>query len=150
MLYIANFSYSDDNERDDNYVLMPCVVDADNADEALDRFTEMLERLHATEDLLAGATEVYLDSLVEIPEVPKDAILVQWQKIVPGDEGLVSLATALPVPSDSDAVAYGFDYEDESIGGEDEDEDEDEEDYEDDLEDEDEEETFQEPFLTFE
>ena len=143
MLYIANFSYSDENEQEDNYVLMPCVVEADDAEDALDRFTDMLERLHATGDLIEGANEIYLDSLVEMPSAPADGVVVQWQKVIPGDEGLVSLATALPVPGDSQAVAYGFDYEDDL--------DEDEEEYEDELdEDEDDEETFQEPFLTFE
>lgn len=52
MLYLGNFSYTDINDEDDNYCLMPAVVDAPDTDTALARFEELLRRLHDTSELL--------------------------------------------------------------------------------------------------
>lgn len=107
MLYVGNFSYNDDNDAADNYCLMPCLVTAVDADEALDKFADLLWRLHRTTDLLDGAREIYLDSLVELEGAPSDAVLCQWQKIVPAADGLCSITSALP-ESGSDGAAYAF------------------------------------------
>ena len=39
MLYIGNFSYTDNREDTDNICLMPLMVEASSADAALERFT---------------------------------------------------------------------------------------------------------------
>ena len=125
MLYVGNFSYNDDKDQTNNYCLMPCVVEADSADEAL---------------------EIYLDSLVELEGVPQDPVITQWQKIVPAIDGLCSVTSALPDTSVDElaASAYGWGEDD---GDEIELEDMEELDglSEDDLE----EEGMEEPFLTF-
>ncbi len=111
MLYIGNFSYSDTNEENDNYCLMPAVVEAANTDEALERFSALLRRLHEESPLLDGAKDIYLDSLVELDKAPEEAVLTQWQKIVAGDEGLFSVVSALP-GDEEDAAAFTWDDED--------------------------------------
>lgn len=145
MLYIGNFSYNDDSDSKDNYCLIPCVVEAENADEAMDKFASHFQQIRRDSDLLDGAHEIFLDSLTELEGVPSDPVICQWQKIVPAMDGLCSITSALPVTDeDSDfANAYAW--------GEDEEEHEhaDDADFEDldDLDDDDL--VSQEPFLLF-
>ena len=107
MLYIGNFNYNDDNAEHDNYCLMPAIVEATDADEALDKFQAMFERIHAGSDLIDGAHKVYLDSLIELDQAPEQAVLLQWQKIVPVDDGLCSITAALP-ELEGEGAAYSW------------------------------------------
>ena len=66
MLYVGNFSYNDENDSVDNYCLLSCLVTADNADEALDKFSDLLWHYHRDTSTLDGARDIYLDSLVEL------------------------------------------------------------------------------------
>lgn len=113
MLYLGNFNYNDDNDDAQNYCLMPAVVEAADADEALDKFQAMFERIHTGSDLLDGAKKIYLDSLVELDHAPETAVLVQWQKIVPVDDGLCSITSALPEVEGAGIAAYSWADEDE-------------------------------------
>lgn len=70
MLYIGNFNYDDANDPAENYCLMPVVVSASNPEEALSKIADLFQHLRKTSDLLDGATEIYLDSLVELEETP--------------------------------------------------------------------------------
>ena len=112
MIYVGNFSYNDSADEADNYVLMPATVKADSTEEALDKFAALFERLHNDTDLIAGADEIYLDTLIEMDDVPEDAVLLQWQKIAPCEDGLYSILSAEPEERE-DATAYGWDFEDE-------------------------------------
>ncbi len=38
MIYLGNFSYNDELDSSDNYCLMPCIVEADSTDHALELF----------------------------------------------------------------------------------------------------------------
>lgn len=143
MLYIGNFSYNDDSDSKDNYCLMPCIVEAEDAEQAMEKFAEHFQQIRKSSDLLDGAHEIYLDSLAELEAAPTEPVICQWQKIVPAMNGLCSITSALPVvDEDSDfANAYAW--------GEDEDED-DEHGHYDDLEEIDEDSMAEsEPFLLF-
>ena len=142
MLYIGNFSYNDDSDSKDNYCLMPCVVEAENADEAMEKFADHFQQIRKGSDLLDGAHEIFLDSLCELEGAPSEPVICQWQKIVPAMDGLCSITSALPATDeDSDfANAYGWGEED----------DEDEHAHYDDLDDIDEDVMSEsEPFLLF-
>lgn len=115
MLYLGNFNYNDKNDDAENYCLMPAVVEAADADEALDRFQAMFERIHAGSDLLDGAKKIYLDSLVELDHLPESAVLVQWQKIVPAGDGLCSITAALPEVEGAGIAAYSWADENEDV-----------------------------------
>lgn len=143
MLYIGNFSYNDDSDDKDNYCLMPCVVEAADPDEALDKFATHLRRVQRTTDLLDGAHEIYLDSLCELEGVPTEPVICQWQKIVPAMSGLCSITSALPAVDEGDGSATAYAWGDEG--------EEDEHEHVDDLEELDEEELGEgDPFLLFE
>jgi hypothetical protein len=108
MLYLGNFSYNDDQDDAENYCLMPAVVEAPSPEDAMEAFARMMRRLRADSDLLDGAGEVYLDSLVELEAAPTEGLLVQWQKIVPSKDGLCSILSALPTAPGRDvAEAFG-------------------------------------------
>ena len=142
MLYIGNFSYNDDTDSKDNYCLMPIVVEAENADEAMEKFAAHLHEVRKTSDLLDGAHEIYLDSLTELEAAPSEPVICQWQKIVPAMDGLCSITSALPTVDAGNDVASAYAW------GEDEDDDHE---HVDDLEELDEDEMAeQEPFLLFE
>ncbi|MBM6775542.1 hypothetical protein [Olsenella profusa] len=126
MLYIGNFSYNDDSDSKDNYCLMPCVVEAADADEAMDKFATYLQKVRRSSDLLDGAHEIFLDSLTELEGVPEEPVICQWQKIVPAMNGLCSITSALPVVDEVDDTVNAYAWGDD---------DHDHDDYEDDLED---------------
>ena len=112
MLYQGNFSYTDMTEDGDNYCLMPCVCVAESPDEALEKFRALLGRMKETSDLLAGATQVFLDSLVELPDTPTEAVACAWTKVVPHTDGLYSITSALPdAGGQGSAYAYVDDEE---------------------------------------
>ena len=108
MLYVGNFSYNDENDSVDNYCLLSCLVTADNADEALDKFSDLHWHYHRDTSTLDGARDIYLDSLVELENVPSEAVCCQWQKIQPTPDGLFSITNALPDVELPNANAYTF------------------------------------------
>ena len=122
---------------------MPIVVEAENADEAMEKFAAHLHEVRKTSDLLDGAHEIYLDSLTELEGVPSDPVICQWQKIVPAMDGLCSITSALPVADEDSDLANAYAWGDED--------DEHEHAHHDGLDDLDEEDLMdQEPFLLFE
>ena len=141
MLYIGNFSYIDDSDSKDNYCLMPIVVEADDADAAMEKFAAHLHEVRKGSDLLDGAHEIFLDSLTELEGAPSEPVICQWQKIVPAMDGLCSITSALPVVGEDDDFASAYAWGDED----------DEHEHVDDLDELDEDELSEgEPFLLFE
>lgn len=110
MYYLGNFSYVDEDDTKDNYCLMPCIVEAKDAEEAMGKFADYFMEVRQTTDLLEGAYDIYLDSLTEFSSMPDEPMICQWQKILPTLDGLSSLTSALPlVEDDSDQInAYGW------------------------------------------
>lgn len=113
MIYLANFSYTDQSNENDNTCLFPCVVAASTPEEALDRFYEYLTKLHET--ALADVDQIYLESMTEIEEVSSEPVALQWNQFISTSEGLLSVASAFPaLEDDEDNVAvYGWFDEDE-------------------------------------
>ena len=118
MLYIGNFSYNDDTDSKDNYCLMPIVVEAADADEAMEKFAAHLHEVRKGSDLLDGAHEIFLDSLTELEAAPSEPVICQWQKIVPAMDGLCSITSALPVVDEDDEFASAYAWGDEDDDGE--------------------------------
>lgn len=124
MLYIGNFNYDDANDSAENYCLMPVVVEAQDPEEALSKIAELFQRLHETSDLLDGACEIYLDSLIELEQNPTEPILTQWTKIVPSVDGLSLINSVLPMEKDAqDGIAEAYSWFGEGEGPSETDED---------------------------
>lgn len=129
MIYIGNFSYNDAKDDKDNYCLMPCIVEAANTDEALELFSEHLFEVSKISDLLDGAQEIYLDSIVELPEVPSSPLIAQWQKIMPAGDGLCSITSALPTVEFDDDIANAYSWNETEHSHDSDDDEYDHEDY---------------------
>ena len=141
MLYIGNFSDNDDADSTHNYCRMPIVVEATDADAAMEKFAAHLHEVRKGSDLLDGAHEIFLDSLTELEAAPSEPVICQWQKIVPAMDGLCSITSALPVVDEDDEFASAYAWGDED----------DEHEHYDDIEELDEEALSEgEPFLLFE
>lgn len=134
MFYIGNFNYDDANDSAENYCLMPVIVQADDPEDALSKMAEMFEDVRSKSDLLDGAGEIYLDSLIELEQIPTEPLLTQWTKIVPAVDGLSMVSAVLPTEDSAEAAeAYSWQSGDAQAG-----------------DDSDEEEGEEEPFLTLE
>jgi len=59
MIYIGHFSYNDEMDDKDSFVLMPLIVSAENADEAMEKFADHLQTVRSRSDLLEGAGRIY-------------------------------------------------------------------------------------------
>ena len=118
MLYIGNFSYKDDNDSRENFVLLPSVVKASSPEEALEKFADMFQETRRNSDLLDGASQIYLDSLTELEEAPDDPVLIQWQKIETVVDGLCSITAALPDIDETADDVSAYDLRDDSAFGE--------------------------------
>lgn len=114
MIYLGNFSYNDKHDPTDNYCLMPCIVEADSTDHALELFSEHLIEVAKTTELLDGAKEIFLDSIIELGKVPTTPLIAQWQKIMPAGVGLCSITSALPTLDFDDETANAFSFNEDS------------------------------------
>lgn len=108
MLYVGNFSYIDATDENENYCLIPCLVEAQNLDDALDKFALKLVELHNDSGLINGSDRIYLDSLLELTANGETPVVLNWQKITTTDEGLCSISSALPEADEVDGAAYSF------------------------------------------
>lgn len=109
MFYIGNFNYDDANDSAENYCLMPVIVQADDPEDALSKMAEMFEDVRSKSDLLDGAGEIYLDSLIELEQIPTEPLLTQWTKIVPAVDGLSMVSAVLPTEDSAEAAeAYSW------------------------------------------
>ncbi len=107
MLYLGNFSYSDQADPAENYCLMPALVEAADPEEALTKIAHALQKLHESSDLLEGATQIHLDSLIELEGAPEEPLFAQWTKVVPSVDGLSLISSVLPAGGD-EAEAYSW------------------------------------------
>lgn len=121
MLYLGHFNYRDANDPEENFVLLPVVVRAEDPEEALAKMATHFEDVRETSDLLDGANEIFLDSLIELEEAPDDAVLVQWTKVVPTAKGLTLVNDVLPLSGveEGEPEAYGYVWADEDAADDD-------------------------------
>ena len=108
MIYVGNFSYIDDSDSKDNYCLMPCIVEAESADEAVAKFAEHFRDVRVGTDLLEGAHALWLDSLCEFSGAPEEPVICQWLKVTPNLDGLNSVTSALPLVDEDDERCYAY------------------------------------------
>lgn len=125
MLYHANFSYFDAITARECYCFLPCVCEADSPNDAVDKFRDMLINLRKNTDVIEGAHTVYLESLVELPENPFDAVPCTLSKVFNYNDMLNTITESLPAPNsvgtsyayvdENDVLHDHFDHEDVDI-----------------------------------
>ena len=108
MLYLGHFSF--DGEKPEGDLLarpttgwFTLLVEANSADEALDRFGDLIESVEDRSDVFDSVTNVYLDDVTEVRELPAEGVLAHWHEY-PETDALASISTSLP-PAAPDGVA---------------------------------------------
>lgn len=120
MVYLGHFSFFGDPDIEDAPSgFFSCVAEAATADEALDKFAALIEKMKESEDLFDGVLDVFLDSCTELREVPAEGFLDFYVAVDP--EPLGTLTTAVRGATPEQATAF-------YIGPDEESEDEDEDD----------------------
>ena len=103
MLYMGFFSF-DGFENEPNHGYFTCVVEADDVDTSLKLFRHLLEKMQKADDTLAGVAHVYLDTVVEVKQMPSEGFLAHMMT----REGKLedSISVVLPHVKDTSAQAF--------------------------------------------
>lgn len=112
MFYVGHFSF--DGERPEDSLIpgetagwFTLLVEAESADEALDKFGDLIESLDGRFEGFDHLSNVYLDDVTEVRELPPEGVLAHWTEY-PALDVRGSISTTLP-PKAPDGVA-AFDW----------------------------------------
>jgi len=120
LLYVAHFSFdeivvSTGSAKDGPYHgYFALVAEANDVEEALNKFKALIIRLHRDEDILDDVQQVLLDSCVEIRSIPNAGFLVHYAMI--DGECLGGIFTSIRGASEEEATAYDIQSPDEDGG----------------------------------
>ncbi len=115
MLYLAHFDFSTDEPNDgEHHGYFTCVVGAENIEESLGKFKDLLFILKEKEDVLNGIEEVFLNSCIEIKEIPEAGFLASYVSYVGASAG--SISTSIRGANNEQCIAYGFGMDEEGEG----------------------------------
>lgn len=117
MIFIGHFSLDElgwDNEPRHGY--LTCLVEAENADRAMEDFERLLKELQSKEEDCAGWKAVYIEDVIEMAEIPTRAIVTRYQSS--SGEFPKSISHTLPRADSPDRVAYGLETDVEQLARE--------------------------------
>ena len=108
MLYLGHFSF--DGERPENSLIpgettgwFTLLVEAHSADEALQKFSDLIESLDGQFEGFNYVNNIYLDDATEVRELPPEGVLASWTEY-PALDVRGSISHSLPENA-SDGVA---------------------------------------------
>jgi hypothetical protein len=120
-MYLGHFSFFGDPDIEDAPSgFFSCVADAATADEALDKFAALIEKMKESEDMFDGVLDVFLDSCTELREVPEEGFLDFYVAVDPEPQGTIMTAVRGASPEQATAFYIGPDEESADDEGEDE------------------------------
>ena len=111
MLYLAHFDFNENTGKDESHGYFTCVVEAENIDEALEKFETLLMEIRAKEDILADIDEVYLNVCVEIHSVPKAGFVANYTSY--SGAQTASISTSIRGASEKQCVTYSYEPDEE-------------------------------------
>lgn len=111
MLYVAHVSYTEEKKEDSGLVFIPCIVEADNIDSALEKLHDRLLEIQQVRNMFNDVREVYLESISEFRELPKTATILQKQRITSSGEGICVETTPLPTVDDTETNVQSYSVE---------------------------------------
>ena len=122
MIYLGHFSFlKDDVENISDVALnhgnFTTIAEAENIDEALEKFKDLLGKLKDEGDVFEGVNDVFLDACVACITIPNSGFLSFFQEW--SSSGKSSISTATRGVTDEQAIAYSYgteNTEDESEG----------------------------------
>ncbi len=81
MIYIGSFSFDgrEPNEKGEPvHGFFTCMVESASISKAVEDLAVLIQRLRAQTDTFAGVSRIYLDSCVEVRDVPKDGFVAHF------------------------------------------------------------------------
>jgi hypothetical protein len=78
MFYLGHFSFAEDTGEAPSepwHGSFTCVTEAPDVDAALDAFTRLIRAIDRKEKVFSHVGEIYLDSCVELPAIPRSGVL---------------------------------------------------------------------------
>ena len=107
MVYIGHFSFDElgpQNEVRHGY--FSCVVEADNAETAANEFKELVFSMRKMDDIFGRIDAVYLEDLIELRTIPRQAIITRIQSSA--GEFPKSISKSLPHVAAPGINVYAF------------------------------------------
>ena len=103
MLYLGHFSF--DGERSEDSLIpgetagwFTLLVEAESADEALEKFSDLIESLDGRFEGFNHVNNIYLDDATEVGELPPEGVLARWRPSTrPWTCAGAFLSTSLPL-----------------------------------------------------
>lgn len=118
-MYIGHFSFFGDPDIEGSSSgFFSCVADADDADSALNKFADLIEKLKDSDDLFEDTLDIFLDSCTELHSMPEGGFLDFYIAVEPEPESAITTALRGATPEQATAFYIGSETE----GGEDEEE----------------------------
>ena len=79
MLYLGHFSFHGSHqEGEQQYGFFNCVIEADSVERATELIRVHIQKVKASDDLFDGVDEIYLDEIIEIPEVSSEGLITNY------------------------------------------------------------------------
>ncbi len=110
MLYVGHFSF--DGERPEDSLIpgettgwLTLLVEADSADEALEKFSDLIESLDGQFEGFNYVNNIYLDDATEVRELPPEGVLARWTEY-PALDVRGSIGTSLPSQAPDGVAAF--------------------------------------------
>jgi len=110
MLYVGHFSF-DGARPPDSLIPGPTagwftmLVEAGSADEAVDKFADLIASLDGRFEGFDDVANIYLDDATEIRELPSEGVLAHWTEY-PALDVRGSLSTTLPLIAADGVAAF--------------------------------------------
>jgi hypothetical protein len=83
------------------------LVEAESADEALDKFADLIESLDGRFDGFDEVKNIYLEDATEIRELPPEGVLAHWTEY-PALDACGSISSTLPPEAPGGVEAFGW------------------------------------------
>ena len=112
MFYVGHFTF--DGERPDLSLIpgetagwFTLLADADSPNEALDKFADLIRSLDGTFEGFDDATNIYVDSVTEVRDLPPEGVLAHWTEY-PALDVRGAISAALPRKAPDGVTAFGW------------------------------------------
>lgn len=111
MIYLGSFSFMKTNVDlgdlgDVAHGYFTTIAEAEDVEDALMKFRDLIIKLHKEEDILDGVTEIFLDTCIECISIPESGFLghfLEWFATP-----TASISTAIRGATEEEAIAYSI------------------------------------------
>jgi hypothetical protein len=101
MLYLGHFSFDKITPQGElRHGNFDCLADSNDPEMAVVKFRDQIRDLKRTSELFEGISSIFLDDLIEIKEIPQEAIVTRFQSA----SGAYPRYYSYSLPSDNESA----------------------------------------------